>query len=138
MEVRWADLDPNFHMRHSVYYDLGAQCRVEYLQKSGITAQFMHEHQFGPILFREECLFKREILLGDHVLIDLELYRSKRDFSRWTMKHRILRTPTELAALITVEGAWMDKVRRKLIIPPREVLVALEAGPRDSSFEWIE
>ncbi|MBS1565552.1 MAG: thioesterase, partial [Bacteroidetes bacterium] len=23
-ELRWADMDPNLHLRHSVYYDLGA------------------------------------------------------------------------------------------------------------------
>ena len=34
--VRWSDLDPNGHVRHSVYYDYGAQARIAYMQKQGI------------------------------------------------------------------------------------------------------
>ena len=31
IQLRWSDLDPNDHIRHSVYYDWGAMCRMEYL-----------------------------------------------------------------------------------------------------------
>ena len=63
VEIRWSDLDPNFHLRHSVYYDFGAYCRVCFLDDNGITAEIMTKHFIGPILFREECLFKRELAL---------------------------------------------------------------------------
>ena len=33
IQVRWSDLDPNFHLRHSVYYDWGAYCRIEFLEQ---------------------------------------------------------------------------------------------------------
>jgi acyl-CoA thioesterase FadM len=29
LSFRWSDLDPNFHVRHSAYYDFGAQHRIE-------------------------------------------------------------------------------------------------------------
>ena len=29
LSFRWSDLDPNFHVRHSTYYDFGAQHRIE-------------------------------------------------------------------------------------------------------------
>lgn len=32
IQLRWSDLDPNFHLRHSVYYDWGAFCRIEFLE----------------------------------------------------------------------------------------------------------
>ena len=35
ISIRWADLDPNFHLRHSVYYDLGSQFRMELLEEAG-------------------------------------------------------------------------------------------------------
>jgi hypothetical protein len=38
VEVRWSDLDPNFHLRHSVYYDWGAYARLSFMQDKGITA----------------------------------------------------------------------------------------------------
>jgi acyl-CoA thioester hydrolase len=30
LSFRWSDLDPNFHVRHSAYYDFGAQHRIEF------------------------------------------------------------------------------------------------------------
>ncbi len=59
-EMRWSDLDPNFHLRHSVYYDFGAYCRICFLFDNGVTDKLMKELEIGPILFREECVFKRE------------------------------------------------------------------------------
>ena len=63
IEIRWADLDPNFHLRHSIYYDYGAFSRICFLEGHGLNAAFMAKNQFGPILFREECVFKKEIRL---------------------------------------------------------------------------
>jgi acyl-CoA thioester hydrolase len=136
-EVRWADLDPNFHLRHSVYYDYGASCRVEFLNGQGITAQFMHRHQVGPILFREECVFKKEIRAGDELSINLTLLRARPDLSRWTIQHHIFKSGEILAAVITLEGAWMDLQKRKLTIPPGQVVTAFAAMPRENNFEWI-
>ena len=43
ISIRWADLDPNFHLRHSVYYDLGSQFRMELLEEAGLTMKIMKE-----------------------------------------------------------------------------------------------
>ena len=42
-DVRWADLDPNFHMRHTAYNDYAAQVRLNFLQDRGITLEKMKE-----------------------------------------------------------------------------------------------
>ena len=55
--VRWSDLDPNAHVRHSVYYDYGAQARIAFLQKHGFGIDWMARNGIGPILFREEAKF---------------------------------------------------------------------------------
>jgi acyl-CoA thioester hydrolase len=36
VDLRWSDLDPNFHLRHSVYYDFGAKLRMDYILSQGI------------------------------------------------------------------------------------------------------
>jgi acyl-CoA thioesterase FadM len=36
LSFRWSDLDPNFHVRHSAYYDFGAH-RIEILESLGLT-----------------------------------------------------------------------------------------------------
>ena len=61
LQIRWSDLDPNFHLRHSVYYDWAAMCRMEFLTRNGLTPALMQQMQFGPIIFREEAVFRKEI-----------------------------------------------------------------------------
>jgi acyl-CoA thioester hydrolase len=136
-EVRWADLDPNFHLRHSVYYDYGAYCRIQFLASHGITAQFMQERYFGPIIFREECVFKKEIQLSDKVTIDVKLLKARKDGSRWTMQHQIFKNNEIVAAVITLDGAWMDIRKRKLTIPPPEVQETFHLAPKTEGFEWV-
>ena len=121
VQVRWSDMDPNFHLRHSVYYDWGALCRVEFLYKYELTADVMMNLQFGPILFREECVFKKEIRMGDVITIDVQLLKIRPDFSRWSIQHNIRKNGDETAAILTVDGAWMDVLQRKLTVPPDTV-----------------
>lgn len=136
VQLRWSDLDPNFHVRHSVYYDWGAFVRVEFLNEHGLTARVMQELQFGPILFREECIFRREIRSGDEVRISLEITRSKQDFSRWTIRHLLTKSDGTLCAQLTVDGAWMDVTKRKLASPPEKVHEVFSRMPRAQDFEW--
>lgn len=136
-EVRWADLDPNFHMLHSRYYDLGAYIRMCFLTEHGVTADAMAEQQMGPILFREECVFKREIRFGDRITIDFMMIRAKKDGSRWSMQHHITINDDTLAAIITVDGAWMNTVKRRLASPPPAFAEAFDKIPKSAHFEWI-
>ena len=137
IQVRWADLDPNFHLRHSVYYDWGALCRITLLEQHNLTAAVMQRLGIGPILFREECVFKREIRLGDKVTINLELIKAKKDFSRWSIRHTVTKNGEIISALITVDGAWLDLGRRKLVTPPAEVQAVFSQMPVSGDFEWL-
>jgi acyl-CoA thioester hydrolase len=137
IQVRWSDLDPNYHVRHSVYYDYGAYCRICFLNTYGVTAGFFNQNHFGPILFREECLFRREIRLDDSVTIDLQLVKAKRDYSRWTVQHIITRN-NDHAATLSMDGAWIDTIQRKLTIPHELARESFENMPRTEGFEWIK
>ena len=138
VDVRWSDLDPNVHLRHSVYYDWGAFCRVAFFQEHQLTTETMAQLRIGPILFREECVFRKEIRLGDKVTIDLKLVRAKRDFSRWTIQHTIMKNGESVAAILTVDGAWMDVVRRKLATPPQEVVDTYLHMTQKEDFQWVD
>ena len=135
-EVRWADLDPNFHLRHSVYYDYGAYCRVYFLAEHGLTTSVMQGLHFGPILFREEALFKKEIKMGDKISIDLELTKSRKDFSRWSIRHQIFKNDSILSAVINIDGAWMNTAERKLVTPPEQIIRVFDKMPKADGFEW--
>ena len=138
VQVRWSDLDPNVHLRHSVYYDWGAFCRIAFLNEHQLTTELMQRLQIGPILFREECVFKREIRLGDKVTISLQVLRAKKDFSRWTIQHTVVKNDDTVAAILTVEGAWLDTAKRKLATPPAEVFSVFSKMPLDANFQWLD
>ncbi len=120
-EIRWADLDPNYHVLHSKYYDFGAYCRMSYFVENGLTPQLMNQYHIGPILFREECSFKREILFGDDMLINLQIVKHTENFSRWTIAHEIKKGDI-ICANIIADGAWIDTLHRKLAKPPQEIV----------------
>ncbi len=137
IEVRWADLDPNFHVRHSAYYDYGASVRIDFLQQNGITLQLMKEKSFGLVIFREECVFKRELSIDDKIAIDLTLVKATEDYARWTLRHHIYKSEDTLSAILTLDGSWIDVIKRKLTVPPEEVTSKFSNLPRAEDFQWI-
>jgi acyl-CoA thioester hydrolase len=137
VQIRWADIDPNRHLRHSVYYDYGASMRMNTLSSQGLTMQKLEELMIGPILFREEAIFKREILFGDEITINVELVKAREDFSRWTLRHQFTKSDNSVAAILNLDGAWIDLLKRKLAIPPPMIRNIFEKFPRSSDFEFI-
>jgi acyl-CoA thioester hydrolase len=137
VEVRWADLDPNFHVLHSKYYDFGAYVRMSFLTENGITPEALSMYNIGPIIFREECFFRKEIKFRDVVKVTLLLSKARKDASRWTMKHKVILNDNTIAAQITVDGAWMDTVIRKLATPPAAFVNAFDVIPKSQDFAVI-
>lgn len=133
--VRWSDLDPNYHVRHSVYYDFGAQCRIQGFFKYGLSAELMTKNNLGPILFREEAIFRRELRLEDDLRIDLKITKLRKDGSRFSFQHQI-RRGEELCAVINVDCAWLDTQKRKLTVPPEIAFKVLDEMPKTGNFEW--
>ena len=135
ISLRWSDLDPNFHVRHSVYYDFAAQQRIEILEELGLTLKVMKEQHFGPVLFREECIFRREIRLADTITITASMSKCKPDASRWSIRHEFLNAENKTLATINVDGAWMDTELRKMASPtPKIVSEILHSFPKTDDF----
>ncbi len=137
VSLRWSDLDPNFHVRHSVYYDLGAQQRIEVLNALGLTPEVMMQGNFGPVIFREECSFRREIRLADEVYITAMIAKQTPDASRWTIQHEFLSAGNKLMATLTIDGAWMNTKERKMLTPvPTIVSEVFNAMPKAPGFVY--
>ncbi len=119
--VRWADLDANIHMRHSAYNDYAAQTRLLFMAENGFGMDWFKKNNVFPILFREETVFLKEIHGNENIRIDVVLVSMNEDGSRWTIMNRFYKDDGTLAARLTVDGAWMDIVKRKLKPPPSEL-----------------
>jgi acyl-CoA thioester hydrolase len=138
IEIRWADLDPNFHVLHSKYYDFGATCRMAFMVENGLTPAYFMKHHFGPIIFREECVFKREITFGDKVTVNFKIDKVSADFRKWTLVSEIYKDAETLAAIVTVDGAWMDTLTRKVIVPPDACTHLFDKAPKTDGYQVID
>ena len=134
IEIRWADLDPNFHVLHSKYYDFGAYCRMSFMVEHGLTPAVFLKLHFGPIIFREEAVFKREITFGDKVTVNFKLKSMSPDYSNWSLVTEVYKNPETLAAIITIDGAWMDTIARKLTPLPAAWIHLFDSAPKTDDF----
>jgi acyl-CoA thioester hydrolase len=138
LHLRWADIDANRHLRHSVYYDFAASARVNWLTAQGLTSHKLEELHIGPILFREEAVFRREIKPEDQVDLTIELTKATSDFSRWGLRHYFVKSDGTVATVLNVDGAWMHLQRRKLVVPDLFVQNVFSQFPRSADFEWVQ
>ena len=134
IQIRWADLDPNFHVLHSKYYDFGAFFFFFYLTENGISTALLTENNIGPILLKEDCTFRRELKFEDKVSINLKISWYSKNGARWGMQHQIFKNDDILSATINIEGAWMDTQLRKLTAPPEPVISLFENTQKTVDF----
>ena len=137
VQIRWADIDANRHLRHSVYYDYGASMRMNALTSAGLSMKKLEELMLGPVLFREEAIFKREIMFEDVITIDVSVVKARADFARWSLRHHFTKADGTLAAIINIDGAWIDLAKRKLAAPEEFVTHVFEQLPKAPDFELI-
>ncbi len=137
MQVRWSDMDANRHLRHSVYYDYGAAMRMMVLSEGGLNLRKLEEFEVGPILFREEAIFKRELRLDDKITLDVVMVKSTEDFARWSLRHHFIKEDGAIAAVVNIDGAWMDLVKRKLTVPNQFIQSIFSMFPKSEDYELI-
>jgi acyl-CoA thioester hydrolase len=136
IQLRWADIDANRHLRHSAYYDYGALLRMTFLSENGLTTQKLEQLHIGPILFREEAIFRREIKLEDTITVDVALVKATPNYSRWSLRHNFTKGDGRLAAVINLDAAWMDLITRKLTVPDALVQRIFEEFPKTTDFQF--
>lgn len=137
IQIRWADIDANRHLRHSVYYDYGAAMRMNVLSDRGLTMKKLEEFMVGPVLFREEAIFKREIMFEDMLTLTLEIVKTTPDYGRWSLRHHFLKGDGTLAAILNLDGAWIDLAKRKLAAPNDFIKNIFESFPKSQDFQIV-
>lgn len=133
----WANLDPNGHMRHTAYNDYAAQLRLNYFEEHGFSFAQLIDMGIGPVLFKEETRFFKEIRIGEKIDVDISLAKARKDASKWTFRQGIYKMDGTLSALIEVDGAWLDLKLRKIIVPPQPIIDMLVHIPKTDDFEWL-
>jgi acyl-CoA thioester hydrolase len=130
----WADVDPNGHARHTVYGDYAVDVRLRFLAENGFSMARFQEFHFGPVLLEEHNRYLREVRLGDSLRINIRFAGASADFSRWIIEHEVFRQDGKKAAILRLEGAWLDLETRRMVSPPVELQQAFASAPRTPDF----
>jgi len=136
-KTKWSDFDPNRHMRHTAYNDYAAEVRVRFFQEHGLSINEFAKLNIGPILFKEETSFFKEIHIGENINVHMELEGVSNGIERWRFNHQIYNKDGVLSAEIKVYGAWIDLYKRKLTVPPPEFVKIFEDLPKTENFKEI-
>ena len=136
--TKWADFDPNRHMRHTAYNDYAAEVRVRYFQEHGYSINDFAKLNIGPILFKEETEFYKEINLSENISVTMTLEGASKNLERWRFTHEIYNQKKQLAAKIKVYGAWIDLIKRKLTLPPSNFAAIFNELNKTENFSEIE
>ena len=133
-QVLWSQIDANQHMRHSAYADFAAQARLVMLSNLGLGIDTLTKYKIGPVMFREELFYLREVHLGERLKVTAEVCKSRADGSRWSIRHEVFRSDGVKAAVIDVDGAWLDIEKRKLATLPQELIDLFDLAPKSEDY----
>jgi len=136
--TKWSDFDPNRHMRHTAYNDYAAEVRVRYFQEHGLSINKFAILNIGPILFKEETAFLKEIHIGENITVNMTLEESSKGLERWKFSHQILNEKGKLSAEVKVYGAWIDLQKRKLTGLPSAYQHIFYDLPKSENFKEIK
>lgn len=136
-EVRWADLDANRHVRNTAFSEYATHTRFAFLASAGFPQARFEELRFGPVMFREETRFRREVLFGDVLTVSVRCSGLAADGSQWRVVQDVVRSDGREAAVLTIEGAWMDLESRRLMAPPEDLLAVMRSLPRTEGYEEL-
>jgi len=137
-KTRWADFDPNNHMRHTAYNDYAAETRVRFFNDNNLSLKALNNENVGPVLFSENTLFYREITLSEDITVELFLKGQSTNGERFKFVHKIFKQNGILAAEIEVYGSWLNLLKRKLAKEiPTQVKKAFDSLEKSDDFEII-
>jgi acyl-CoA thioester hydrolase len=137
-EIKWADLDPNRHARHSIFTDYATHVRFTFLTENGFGMDDFQSLNIGPVIFSEQIYYLREVLGTDIITIDLKLGGISKDGSLWKFIHNVYKNNNKKAVSIILQGGWIDLKTRKLVPAPKELFRALLKIPKTKIFEEIQ
>ena len=137
-QVLWSQIDANVHLRHSAYADFCAQARSNMLNKMGLSLEEFNKRKIGPILFREELKYLREIGLDERVKVSVVITKFNKVNSRFSFRHEIFKENGVKAAVVLVDGAWMNIRERKLTNIPEEWMEIISKIPKSEDYTEID
>jgi len=135
--VGWSDVDGNGHMANTAFLDRAADTRFEFFAEHGFSAgRFIAEH-VGPVIVRDEILYRKELRLLEEFTVDLEVLGLSSDGTRFELGNTFHDLAGELVASVASEGTWFDLDRRRPRAPPVDLDAVQRKMHRNERFKEL-
>ena len=135
--VGWSDLDANAHMGNSSYLDHASNTRMMFFALNGFTVACFASEKFGPVVVKDELVYRKELRLMDEFTVDFEAAGASADGVQFRVRNTFRNAAGEIAAIVTSEGVWFDLERRRPRVPPSDLDGLMRTLQRTSDYAEI-
>jgi len=136
--VGWGNVDFNGHLANTSFLDLAVDVRMFYFAENGFSVKEFQRRGFGPVVLKDEIEYFKELYMLDKVRITFQSVGLSEDVSRFKIRNEFFREDGKMSARLTTTGGWIDFARRKLIVPPPELVNVMKSLTRTEDFEVLE
>jgi acyl-CoA thioester hydrolase len=135
--VGWGDVDGNSHMANTAFLDRAADTRFLYYVLHGFPAARFREERVGPVIVRDELVYRKELLLMEEFTVDLEVTGLSTDGGRFQVRNTFHNGAGEPVATVTSDGLWLDLEKRRPVLPPADLDAVMRGMPHATIFHEI-
>lgn len=135
--VGWGDLDGNNHFANVAILHRAADARLLFFAARGFPGSRFAEEKVGPVMLRDELVYRKELRLLEEFTVDLRLVGLSPDGVRFALENTFRNTSGEVTAIVTSEGVWLDLEKRKPRPPPPDLDAVQRQMPRGDLFKEI-
>ncbi len=132
--VGWSDLDGNAHMGNASYLGYASDTRIHYFAQHGFTLARFASERFGPVVVRDELVYRKELRLMDEFVVDFELVGLSEDGMRFKVRNNFRNVSGDVVASVTAEGVWFGLEHRRPLVPPSDLDALMRALRRAEDF----
>ena len=119
--VRWSDLDPNLHLRGSVYFDYCDHTRLSYFAEQTLPLAEWQRLGYGPVILEQSIQYLKEVTESTSLEVRLFLDRIEKQKIIY-FKHEIIGPGEIVHARAQVVLGILSLRQRKLIEIPKELM----------------
>ena len=101
----WGTMDFNGHMANTAYLNLAADVRMAFFAEHGFPPSEFRKLALGPVIWKEELEYFREVGLHDSVTVTYALLAMSAEGARFVVENEIWSAAGERAATVRSIGA---------------------------------
>jgi acyl-CoA thioester hydrolase len=134
----WGDMDFNAHMRNTAYLDKCGDVRMMFFAEHGFPMSEFMRLRLGPVILKDELEYFKEVNLLDPLRVTLAVGGMAPDGSRLELRNEFFRGDGKRAARVISYAGWLDLEARRLVVPPPDLLAALQFLQRTADFAELD